>query len=193
MKIERRFGDLQQIEVRANEDGSATVTGYPAVFNSLSLDLGGFKERIAPGAFSRTIEEQDVRALFNHDSNFILGRTSAQTLRLAEDDHGLRMDLDLPDTQIARDLAVSMRRGDITGGSFGFNLHTDGDSWQESDDEGAIRTLNSVRLFDVGPVVYPAYPDTDVSVAHRSMERWYETIDPGANEIRGRYLDLLSI
>ena len=174
MKIERRFADFQKIEVRKGEDGTARISGYPAVFNSLSQDLGGFKERIAPGAFARTIKEQDVRALFNHDSNFILGRTAAGTLRLAEDERGLRMDLDLPDTQVARDLAVSMERGDVSGGSFGFNLHTDGDSWQDSD-EGTIRTLNSVRLFDVGPVVYPAYPDTDVSMAQRSLEAWIES------------------
>jgi len=192
MKIERRFADLQKIEVRKHEDGTATLTGYPAVFNSLSLDLGGFKERIAPGAFARTIEDDDVRGLFNHDSNFILGRTGSGTLRLDEDEHGLRMELDLPDTQVARDLAVSMQRGDISGGSFGFSLHMDGDSWQESDDAGAIRTLSSVRLYDVGPVVYPAYPATDVSVAQRSMDEWKHQ-DDDEKAARERELAILSI
>lgn len=158
--------DGLRIEARAEgESGPGRLVGHAAVFDSLSLDLGGFKERILPGAFAASIAEDDIRALFNHDPNHVLGRNVAGTLTLAEDKTGLQMSVDLPDTQTARDLAVSIERGDVTQQSFGFQ--TISDEWSMEDGE-EVRTLKAVKLFDVSPVTFAAYPQTDV--AKRSLD-----------------------
>lgn len=171
---ERRVFELSDLRVehRAEGDGPSRLAGHAAVFDALSLDLGGFRERIAPGAFAASIAEDDIRALFNHDPNLVLGRNAAGTLRLAEDDAGLAIGIDLPGTQFARDLAVSIERRDITQMSFAFR--TVSDEWQMIDGE-PIRTLLAVQLFDVSPVTFPAYPQTDVAV--RSMEAWRERME----------------
>ncbi|OAN53963.1 hypothetical protein A6A04_13420 [Paramagnetospirillum marisnigri] len=140
------------------------------MFNQLSEDLGGFREQIAPGAFADAVKTDDVRALFNHDSNFILGRTVAKTLRLSEDARGLAVEIDPPDTQFARDLMVSMERGDVTQMSFGFSVRPGGQDWAKDDEGRTIRTLKKLRLFDVSPVVFPAYPQTDIAV--RELRSW---------------------
>lgn len=151
------------IEVRAD---SRTATGYAAVYNSIA-DIGGyFNEQIAPGAFDGTLGG-DVRALFNHDTAHVLGRTIAGTLRLASDDRGLAVEIDMPDTAMARDLAVSMTRGDISGMSFGFNVTKQ--TWDESGPV-ILRTIESVELFEVSIVTFPAYDATDVAV--RSLEQY---------------------
>lgn len=169
MEIERRvFTTEMRIERRS--EGSPVLVGHAAVFNASSLDLGGFREIVAPGAFAATIVEDDIRALFNHDPNHVVGRNRAGTLRLSEDTRGLAFEIDLPDTQTARDLAVSIERGDISGNSFGFQ--TVEDRWERGD-AGELRTLVRVRLFDVSPVTYPAYPQTDVAL--RSLEDWRKT------------------
>lgn len=151
------------IEVRAD---SRTATGYAAVYNSIA-DIGGyFNEQIAPGAFDGTLGG-DVRALFNHDTAHVLGRTIAGTLRLASDDRGLAVEIDMPDTAMARDLAVSMTRGDISGMSFGFNVTKQ--TWDESGPV-ILRTIEAVELFEVSIVTFPAYDATDVAV--RSLEQY---------------------
>uniref|UniRef100_UPI00345E70F8 HK97 family phage prohead protease n=1 Tax=Mesotoga sp. TaxID=2053577 RepID=UPI00345E70F8 len=122
--------------------------------------LGGFREKIQPGAFSEAIVNDDVRALWNHDSNYVLGRNKAGTLKLSEDEHGLHYVVDLPDTQWAKDLLESIKRGDVTQSSFGFIV--DSDEWAKQDGE-TVRTLTKVTLFDVSPVTYPAYPQTSTS------------------------------
>ena len=158
--IERRItanGNLRSIR----KDGKPRLIGHAAVFDTLSEDFGGMWERIAPGAFTRTIKNDDIRALLNHDSNFVLGRNKSGTLRLHEDGQGLAVEVDLPDTQAARDLTVSTERGDISQMSFGFI--TRNQEWDESGDV-MIRTLKEVELFDVSPVTFPAYPTTDVAV-----------------------------
>ena len=178
MKLEKRIYDVE-LEVRADEGGQPSkIVGHAAVFNSLSVDLGGFREQIAPGAFANAIKEgDDVRALWNHDPNLVLGRTP-KTLKLAEDDTGLRMEIDLegaPDH--VRDLTKSITRGDVSQASFAFNLRSkDGDKWHEDDDGATIRTLVDLRLSDVSPVTYPAYPDT--AVATRSLEQFREASRP---------------
>lgn len=148
-------------------DGSpGTVVGYAAVFDRFSQDLGHFREKIAPGAFSGCML-QDVRALANHDPKCLLGRSTAGTLRMREDRLGLRVEIDLPDTQAGNDTAKSIKRGDMDGMSFAFD--TEVDQWDYSG-EVPVRTLIKVRnLYDVGPVTYPAY--TDTSAALRSLER----------------------
>mgnify|MGYP001176589892 CR=1 FL=1 len=143
-----------------NKEGKAQISGYAAVFNELSDDLGGFREKIQPGAFSEAIQRDDVRALWNHDSNYVLGRNKAGTLKLSEDEHGLHYEVDLPDTQWAKDLSESIKRGDVTQSSFGFAV--DSDEWAKQDGE-TIRTLMKVTLYDVSPVTYPAYPQTSTS------------------------------
>lgn len=165
-KIERRYF-TSEVRVEEGDDGAKRLAGYSAVFGRDSVDLGGFTEEIAPGAFTNTLKDDDVRALIDHDSSRILGRSSAKTLRLAEDKTGLRMEVDLPDTTNGRDIAESVSRGDVTGQSFSFRVIED--EWNTKG-EMAHRTLKEVRLFDVGPVTFPAYPDT--SVAMRSLEQW---------------------
>jgi HK97 family phage prohead protease len=179
-QIERRvFTTDFRIERRA--EGASVLVGHAAVFNSASEDLGGFREIVAPGAFAQSIVEDDVRALFNHDPNLILGRNRSQTLRLSEDSRGLAFEIDLPDTQLARDLAVSIERGDISGNSFAFR--TVEDRWERGD-AMEIRTLIRVRLFDVSPVTYPAYQATDIAM--RSLEQWRATQSNPEDEARRR-------
>lgn len=172
---EVRIVPAGQVELRiVREDGKPSkLEGYAAVFDKLSVDLGFFApiyEKIAPGAFKNCLKGTDTRCLFNHDANFILGRTKSGTLRLHEDRKGLHFSNDLPDTQQARDVAASIERGDIDGCSFAFTVKAD--EWRKGDeDEPDIRTLIEIdELFDVGPVVYPAYSDT--SVAARSYQEW---------------------
>lgn len=158
MKIERRIVSAQ-LEVRAAGE-TPTLVGYAAVFNRDAVIAGFFRERIAAGAFDAAIREDDVRALFNHDPNFVLGRNTAGTLRLSEDENGLRYEVDPPDTQVARDLMVSIRRGDVSQSSFGFQVVREEWTTPENRAELPLRTILEARLFDVSPVTYPAYEET---------------------------------
>lgn len=161
---------VAELEVRA-EDGAADaakprIIGYAAVFNSLSEDLGGFRETIQPGAFTRSLRDgADVRALIDHEAGKILGRRSAGTLELKANQKGLYVSIDPPATQYARDLMESMGRGDIREMSFAFRTRTD--EWRMQEGE-VIRELLDVDLLDVSVVTFPAYPATDVAV--RSLE-----------------------
>jgi len=145
-------------------DGN-NVEGYAALFNTLSEDLGGFKERIAPGAFEG-VENDDIRALMNHDPNLILGRTTAGTLQVEQDEKGFRYRYSDPETTYSQDLRKSMKRGDVNQSSFAFSVKED--NWEEVDDVLIRTIIKFERLYDVSPVTYPAYPDT--TVATRSME-----------------------
>jgi len=172
--IEKRIFD-GTIETRA-VDGKDTkvLVGYAAVFNSDSEKLGGwFIERILPGAFNEVLGD-DVRALFNHDPNLILGRSTSGTLRLSVDQEGLRYEIDLPDTQTARDLEKSIERGDVSQSSFAFQVGED--KWVNEGDDEIREIIRFNRLFDVSPVTYPAYPDT--TVAKRSHEVWQQEQAP---------------
>lgn len=160
-RIEHRAFALAGIEIRAGDGEPPKIVGHAAVFNSLSEDLGYYREKIAPGAFAKTIKEADVRALWNHDPNYVLGRTKSGTLKLAEDEKGLAVEITPPDTQWAHDLMETMRRGDVDQMSFGFQVVKE--EW-EGDANNPVRVLKEVRLFDVSPVTFPAYPATDVQV-----------------------------
>jgi HK97 family phage prohead protease len=153
----------------ATKEGKDVVIGHAAVFNSLSEDLGGFREKIQPGAFDDVLKN-DVRAYFNHDPNYLLGRTSAGTLRLSVDEQGLRYELDVPNTTAGRDLKENMRLGNITQSSFAFTIGKDGDAWERAENGADIRTIKKVkRLYDVSPVSLPAYPSAnDLALAVRS-------------------------
>lgn len=159
---ERRYFP-SELRVERRADGSAVIHGYGAVFNQLSVPLWGFREKIEPGAFTRAVEKDDVRGLWQHDSNYVLGRNRAGTMRLEEDEVGLAYEIDPPDTQWARDAIVTMERGDVTQSSFQFE--TISDRWEEDKETGVIiRTLLEVKLYDVSPVTFPAYPQTSVGV-----------------------------
>ena len=158
-------------EIRINEsDGGTCIEGHAAVFDSWSETLGGifpFKEKVRKGAFSESIGRDDIRALFNHDPNYVLGRNRAGTLELVEDDVGLRVRITPPDTSWARDITTSIRRGDISQMSIGFVVEDD--EWSSKDGIDT-RELKKVRLFDVSPVTFPAYTATDVGV--RAMQEY---------------------
>lgn len=157
-----------EFECRAISGGGLVIEGYGAVFGKRSQDLGGFVEEVGRSAFNKTIKESDVRALFNHDPNYVLGRMKAGTLELSVDSAGLPYRISLPNTTFARDLYESMSRGDINQSSFSFEVIRD--SWTETEDRNLLRTLEEVRLFDVGPVTFPAYEDAASGVV-RSLAR----------------------
>jgi uncharacterized protein len=167
-------------ELRASKSGDKMVVkGYAATYNTLSKDLGGFRERIAPGAFRRILSTNpDVVMTFNHDVNSVLGRTTAGTLRLSEDRNGLAFECDLPNTAAGRDVWESVQRGDINGCSFAFKLASGMDELSEESVEsdggirGAVkRTVKMIvrtikdfaNLFDCSVVTDPAYSGTSVS------------------------------
>lgn len=158
------------LEVRQGETGAATLSGYAAVFGEWSEDLGGFRERIAPGAFQAALTG-DVRALWNHDPAFVLGRTTNGTLRLAEDDRGLRVEIDPPEGPLYAGFLENVRRGDVSQMSFGFSVIEDEKSYDE--DGQRLRLLKEVRLYEVSPVTFPAYPQTEVNL--REWPRREET------------------
>lgn len=182
--IERRHVQFDELRVETRADGKRMIVGHAAVFNQLSEDLGGFREQIAAGAFADAIKTDDVRALFNHNPDYVLGRNLSGTLKLAEDARGLAIEIDPPDTQFAKDLIVSMQRGDINQMSFGFSVRPNGQNWAKDDAGAVIRTLTKVRLFDVSPVTYPAYPQTDVAV--RELRSWEQVLGDSAREIATR-------
>jgi len=171
---ETRTSTALELELRdeSTEDTAPKIVGYPVVFDSLSNDLGGFVEKVERGAFAESLANNDeVHALFNHDDDKVLGRLGSGTLRLWEDTHGLRMELDPPNTTIGNDVVELLRRNDLVSMSFGFFDVTD--SWAKMDGKD-VRTINSARLFDVSIVVAPAYPAASVGIrtepALRSLE-----------------------
>lgn len=163
--MERRVIPAAELRVVRSEDGSKvpTIVGYAAVFNRRSVDLFGFYEEVAPGAFADTLAAgDDVRALWNHDPNIVLGRTKSGTLALREDDTGLWCEIQPPDTQQARDAVALIERGDVDQMSFSFRVLED--KWRIDADESYVRRLVTVKLYDVAPATFPAYPDTSIGV-----------------------------
>jgi HK97 family phage prohead protease len=163
MKQETRNFDAD-FELRAEGDGM-TFVGYAAKFNSPSEDLGGFVETIEPGAFRRSLRSRnDVKLLVNHDTGRVLASTRSGTMKLYEDEIGLRVEASLPNTSDGRDMAELLRRGDLNKMSFGFSVIKD--SWNQ---EMTQRTLKSVRLFETSIVAFPAYAATEAMV--RSLDK----------------------
>jgi HK97 family phage prohead protease len=167
-KKEVRFTAKAEVRARANAKGKV-IGGYAAMFNSVT-DIGPFREVIRRGAFKRTLAAgADVRCLFNHNQDKVLGRTASGTLRVWEDQDGLQYECDLPETSAANDLYESIQRGDIDQCSFGFSCDESGDNWlpPQGAETKQLRELLNVDLFDVSAVTYPAYEAT--SVGTRSM------------------------
>ena len=169
------------IEIRANEGQEVRkIRGHAAVFNEIAGDPLMFLEQIAPGAFADSIGKDDVRALWNHNPDYVLGRNKAGTLSLSEDDRGLAIEINPPDTQWARDLMHSIDRGDVSQMSFGFRVL---DQTWEVRDGIDIRTLKKVELWDVSPVTFPFYEGTDVALRSKPEGK---TIEPARPHLRER-------
>jgi HK97 family phage prohead protease len=160
--METRHVTVDEWEFREAASGDGmSFTGYAAVFNSDSVDMG-FRETIAPGAFAKSLRSRNnVRMLLNHNPEKVLASTRGKTLRLVEDGKGLLAEADLPPTTVGNDLSILMRRGDVDSMSFGFTVPRGGDSWSS---DGSRRELREVRLIEVSVVSFPAYPATSASV-----------------------------
>jgi len=176
--METRTFEIEGLEIRQADHGrEPTIAGYAVVFDSWSEPLADgrgrpFRERFAGGAFDRWLATNpDIRALWNHNSDFPLGRTRNGTLRVAKDTHGIRFEIDPPETSWGADALASIQRGDVSGVSFEFATKRDGtaDHWERPGGDGiAFRTVLDADLREISPVVFPAYPATQVAV--RSVE-----------------------
>lgn len=177
-KIETRVSPTD-FEVRETSEGM-TFEGYAALFDSPSQALP-FVERIAPGAFTRSLKSRnEIKMLWNHDSGEVLGSTRAGTLQLTEDDRGLKVWAMLPNTSTGRDAAELIRRGDVDSMSFGFSVPRGGDSWSA---DGSERTLEEIRLHEVSIVAFPAYEGTAGTTSVRGLERLAERADVDADAL----------
>lgn len=178
MNLERRY-----ISNRAEQSESG-IHGIAAVFYRDDNPGTEYKlwantvERIMPGAFDRAVAEDDVRALFNHDPSWVLGRTKAGTMRLSVEEAGLAYHIEPSETRNYSELAAMLKRGDVDGSSFSFIVNQE--TWiKEGDRE--IRQIEAVQLYDVGPVTYPAYAATEAwtrgeDFARRSYDEWIENL-----------------
>lgn len=172
-----------RVEFRAADSGAGVLVGYAAVFNKRSQNLGGFVEVVDPAAFNKTLADAGpVVARFNHNDDFLLGTTEAETVRLSVDGTGLRYEVDLPDTTAGRDVSVLAKRGDLRFSSFAFRTITD--DWGFTEDDFPLRTLREVQLMDVAPVVNPAYRDSTTGL--RSLASHY---DLDLNEVKRAALE----
>lgn len=187
MELELR--QVPGLDVRAEGDGAPIIAGRGIPYGEWSEDLGGFRERLLPGSFRQSMADDDIRALFNHDPNIVLGRKSNGTLRLSESERGVFYEVDVnTDDADAMSAVARIRRGDITGNSFGFYIEgRDDQEWEERD--GMMwRTIKRGRMRELGPQTFPAYPQSDVAVrsAHavlKDAEEWLKE--------RGRPVDLV--
>lgn len=182
-KTETREIMTEQIEVREDEDGNKSLSGYAVKWDKKSNVLGywrKFREQFKKGAFADSLQKDDQRFLWSHDTSKVLGRTKNNTLKLYEDSIGLRFELDLPDTTLGDDTFKSIKRGDVDGVSFGFSMINE--DIEEPDDDLMLRTVTKAKLFEVSAVAFPAYPDSQVSARgydpykHFVEEREQETL-----------------
>lgn len=188
MRVERRALDDAQLRALGG-DTAPKLAGYAAVFDVLSSDLGGFRERIRPGAFRDAILRDDVVCLLNHDRNIVLGRTSAKTLLLQEDDRGLRFEVEVPATQAAQDLYALVRRGDVRHASFAFAIDDGARVWERGPQGERVHVVTRVsRLLDVSIVTVPAYPQTRVDARHWRLRNRSEDLKVQLLKLRARVL-----
>ncbi len=164
-KYQKRAFQVSEMRVDSAEGKPPVLRGHAAVFDietKISSFFSDFIEVVKPGAFTETIGKDDIRALFNHDPNFVLGRNRSSTLSLSEDSKGLAVEITPPESAQSAHLIENIRRGDISQMSFGFQ--TLDDRWSGKKDGVPVRELVRVKLFDVSPVTFPAYTETDISV-----------------------------
>jgi HK97 family phage prohead protease len=177
---EQRTLPIENVEWRKSGSGDQlTIRGHASIFDRLSLDLGGFRERIAPGAFTSALDRNpDVHALWDHDTKMVLARTKNKTLELREDPIGLHFWAKVADTSYARDLRVLMERGDVDQASFAFTVARD--EWMVDEDENVTRTILEVgELYDVTVTAQGAYPQSDASVVAHMRSRVKAEIEAG--------------
>lgn len=163
-KTEQRELLTQTIEIREDDNGNRTLTGYAVKWEQKSVVMGyyrKFREQFRQGAFTESLQKDDQRFLWSHDTSKVLGRTKNSTLRLIEDSIGLRFELDLPKTTLGNDTYETIKRGDVDGVSFGFTMISE--EIEEPDDDLMLRTVTKAKLFEVSAVAFPAYPDSEVS------------------------------
>jgi len=187
--MERRYLTANFASVETRDDANGMISGYAAVYydgtpNTEYQLYPGTVERIMPGAFARSVNQKDdARALFNHDTNMVLGRVSAGTLRLTEDNRGLKYEIDPADTTVYRDVAQFIKRRDVQGSSFAFNVT---DEQPKKENGLRIREIRGVELFDVGPVTFPAYESTSTGVRMRGcteeIEALFRQLDEAEND-----------
>ena len=176
--MEKRIKEIRYIpamEITIREDPNKTdamaIKGYVVKFNERSsLLYDEWYERVAKGAFAKSLEQNTIKALWNHNSDIVLGSTKSKTLQLVEDDIGLRFELELPNSSQARDIYESIKRGDVDGVSFGFYVRDNGDKWEYLKEEDVYeRTLLDIDLIEISPTPFPAYPTSEVG--KRSLEQ----------------------
>ena len=169
---------VKRIELRAAANAPTQIVGYAAVFNQLSEEIWGFREKIAPGAFAGSIAAEDVFALWQHQSDKPLARKANRTLGLREDTVGLAVEITPVDTSWGRDAIASVESGLVSHFSFGFE--TIRDEWDWTDRNMPVRTLLEVKLHEVSPVTFPAYPQTSAEARSKLAEinkRYGESVD----------------
>ncbi len=168
---ERRFFSTA-MEVKQDEEKKPTIEGFAAVYGSESRNMGWFVEIIEPGFFSDVLGD-DVRSLWNHNDDKVLGRTKSGTLTITDTPSGLLTVTHPPDNTWGRDALVSMERGDVDQMSFSFTVKEGGDSWSQRDDGVMVRRLlpgGAAGLYDISPVTYPAYPQTSAAVRSKCKQ-----------------------
>ncbi|WML38698.1 HK97 family phage prohead protease [Neobacillus sp. OS1-2] len=174
IKTEKRNLVPGKVEIRESENGSRTISGYAVKWEMKSYTMGywrRFKEQFKRGAFTDSLTADDQLALWSHDISQVLGRTKNGTLRLFEDDIGLRFELDLPNTTLGNDAFETIKRGDVDGVSFGFQMAKE--EWDESDPDNIVRSVTKAKLVEISPVAFPAYPDSQVSARSHDPYKVY--------------------
>lgn len=182
MELERRdweFGqDDDGLMVEQRADGRPVIRGYAVVYNRLSVDLGGFRERILPGAFDGVLSRQrgraDLVSYYNHNPDILLGRESAGTLTVTSNDKGVMFEVVPPMSR--QDVVELVQRGDVRGASFTFAIEKNGENFTTDEGGRPIREIRAARIYELGPVVQPAYPATNVAVAMRSVQAWLDSL-----------------
>ncbi|MGQ3545749.1 HK97 family phage prohead protease [Bacillus cereus] len=175
-QTEKRELLSSNLEIREVEGGIRTIVGYAVKWEMKSVTMGywrRFKEQFKRGAFTDSLTQDDQLALWSHDYSQVLGRTKNGTLRLFEDEIGLRFELDLADTTLGDDTYKTIKRGDVDGVSFGFQMVKE--EWDESDPDSIVRSVTKAKLVEISPVAFPAYPDSQVSA--RSHDPYKQFVD----------------
>ncbi|ALC52847.1 peptidase U35 [Bacillus cereus] len=175
-QTEKRELLSSNLEIREVEGGIRTIVGYAVKWEMKSVTMGywrRFKEQFKRSAFTDSLTQDDQLALWSHDYSQVLGRTKNGTLRLFEDEIGLRFELDLADTTLGDDTYKTIKRGDVDGVSFGFQMVKE--EWDESDPDNIVRSVTKAKLVEISPVAFPAYPDSQVSA--RSHDPYKQFVD----------------